>query len=495
MNRLARRVLGSVRVRVTATALVAVACALIVSFALVDAGMRHYRGRVLQATADEQAREVLALNPELATPLVLPTDPSIESGLVQVLRGGKVIGASRPLHRLPPLWDPGDPPIVAAPGVLGSLARDVRAVAVPVSNNGVKGVVVVVMSLQQYDHSVAYVRRLLEIGTPMLIVMVAGISWLIVGRALRPIEMMRREVAEVATVRSGHRVAEPANDDEVGRLARTLNSMLDRIQASSERERRFVSDASHELRSPIANIRTELEVALHHPGVADWPLVASEVLNQNERMEQLVAGLLLLARSDEGSLPAVADPVDLAEVARQAVESVGGTSPLVTVDVAPAPVAVPVVYLERMVYNLLDNARRFATSRVAVTVGTDAAGVVLEVADDGPGVPEADRHRIFERFVRLDEARHRGDGGFGLGLAIVADLSRFYGGSIKVAPNRPGARFVLRLPAAGSTPSPGAGGASGPGGDGTAAPAETSAPGGPSGPGVTAGQAVRIPAT
>src|SRR5579875_1138914 len=117
--------------------------------------------------------------------------------------------------------------------------------------------------------------------------------------------MMRREVAELAPARSGphsHRVAEPANDDEVGRLARTLNSMLEQMEASTLRERRFVSDASHELRSPIANIRTELEVALHHPEVADWLQVAGDVLGQNQRMEQLVSGLLLLARSDEGSL-------------------------------------------------------------------------------------------------------------------------------------------------------------------------------------------------
>src|SRR5579875_2340676 len=161
--------------------------------------------------------------------------------------------------------------------------------------------------------------------------------------------MMRREVAELAPARSGphsHRVAEPANDDEVGRLARTLNSMLDRIQAASERERRFVSDASHELRSPIANIRTELEVALHRPAAADWTEVAGEVLNQNERMEQLVAGLLLLARSDEGSLPVVADPVDLAEVTRQVASSGAGRAdaagPAVRVEAVPAPVTVPV---------------------------------------------------------------------------------------------------------------------------------------------------------
>ena len=111
---------------------------------------------------------------------------------------------------------------------------------------------------------------------------------MIVGRALRPIELMRREVASVAGSPGLHRVVEPETDDEVGRLARTLNSMLDRIESSSERERRFVSDASHELRSPIANVRTELEVALHRPAAADWPVVATGVLGENERMDRLV---------------------------------------------------------------------------------------------------------------------------------------------------------------------------------------------------------------
>lgn len=486
MSRFVRQLLGSVRVRVSLTALVAVACALVVSSVLVDAGMQHYRHRTLMATAQEQARLVMALNPDLTTPLVLPSNASVDTGLVQVLRNGRVLGASRPLHDLPPLWNPGQSQVVQSSEILGELARDIRAVAVPVSSGKVKGVVVVVTSLQQYDHSVAYVRRLLAIGTPMLVLVVGLISWLIVGRALRPIEMMRREVADVATVRGGHRVAEPAVDDEVGRLARTLNSMLDRIQAASERERRFVSDASHELRSPIANIRTELEVALHHPAAADWAEVAGEVLNQNERMEQLVAGLLLLARSDEGSLPAVAEPVDLAEVTRRVAVARSGrpdtAGPAVRLHTASTPVVVPGLYLERMVANLLDNARRYAETTVTVTVGTEGGEAVLRVADDGPGIPEKDRTRVFERFVRLDEARHRGDGGFGLGLAIVADLSRFYGGRIEIRSAHPGAEFVLHLPLA-VRPAPPAGP---PGG------AEPTGTGGAAGP---VDQAVRIPAT
>lgn len=411
-------------------------------------------------TAQQNAREVVEFNPRLSAPLVLPVDPTIESGFVQVLLNGRVIGASRPLRHLPPLWHAGDPAIGPVTDDLEVMGRDINVVSVPVEAAGVKGNVVVVASMQQFDHTVADVQRLLDIGTPMLLAVVGLICWLIVGRALRPIEMMRREVAEVATVAGvsdHHRVAEPANDDEVGRLARTLNSMLDRMEASTERERRFVSDASHELRSPIANIRTELEVALHHPDAADWWQVAGEVLTQNERMEQLVAGLLLLARSDEGSLIEATEPTDLAGVAEDVVADAPPGPPQVRVVILDrAQVRVPVVYAERMVANLVDNARRFAATDVTVTVsscpasleGSEPGYAVLTVTDDGPGVPDADRQRIFERFVRLDAARDRGEGGFGLGLAIVADLSRFYGGSIEVGPGGPGAEFVLRLPAA-----------------------------------------------
>ena len=465
MRGLARRLAGSVRVRVTATALLAVACALGVAAVVIRVDLAHDRQRILVETAQQDAREVVAFNPRLSTPLVLPVDASIDSGLVQVLLNGRVIGASRALRHLPPLWHAGDPAIGPVSDSLDEIGRDVNVVSVPVVTAGVKGNVVVVASMQQFDHTVADVQRLLEIGTPMLLAVVGLICWLIVGRALRPIEMMRREVSEVATVRlatSHHRVAEPANDDEVGRLARTLNSMLARMEASTERERRFVSDASHELRSPIANIRTELEVALHRPDRADWWQVAQEVLGQNERMEQLVAGLLLLARSDEGSLIEATEPTDLAAVAEAVVADAPAGPPQVRlVIVDRALVRVPAVYAERMVANLVDNARRFATANVTVTISTATVSspetpapgennvpvATLKVADDGPGVPEADRQRIFERFVRLDAARDRGEGGFGLGLAIVADLSRFYGGSIEVGSGRPGAEFVLRLPA------------------------------------------------
>jgi signal transduction histidine kinase len=450
MNGLLTRLFASVRVRVTAAALLAVACALGAAVAVVDAGLQHDRQRVLTATAQDEAREVADYNPELTTPLKLPADATIQSGLVQVLRDGRVLGASRLLRHVPPLWAPGDPEVQGDDAQLG-LGRDVQVVSVPISTDGVTVTVVVVTSLDQYDHSVAFIEGLLDLGMPLLFAVVGCICWVIVGRALRPIELMRREVAEVATIHGAHRIAEPAPDDEVGRLARTLNSMLDRIEASSERERRFVSDASHELRSPIANIRTAIEVALHRPLQADWPAIAEEVLAQNARMDRLVEELLLLARSDEGGLLPASASTDLAAVAESVTRAYEGSTPSVVLHSSFAPVAVPGAYLERMLANLVDNARRFAASGIEVTVGRSGACCFVSVSDDGPGVAEQDRKRIFERFVRLDEARDRGEGGFGLGLAIVSDFCRFYGGTVEVGDANPGAVFTLRFPV-GSAP-------------------------------------------
>jgi signal transduction histidine kinase len=454
---LLRRLLASVRVRVTAAAFLAVACALGVSAAIIESSLSHDRQHVLIATAEEQANEVTQLNPLLTPPLDLPPRPTLQTGLVQVVRSdGKLLGESGPLGKLPPQWQPGDPEFQHNSFVFAGQAQDVHVVSVPVVvNKKLLDHVVVITSLDQYDKSLAYVQRLLATGMPILLVVVGLIAWVVVARALRPIEAMRREVTEIATIPGSHRVPEPATKDEVGRLARTLNSMLDRIEASSARERRFVSDASHELRSPIANIRTELEVAMHRPEQADWVSVAREVLAQNERMGHLVQELLLLARSDEGGLQPTTEVTDLGAVAESVAGGFDGDGPPVLVHATGAPVAVPVVYLERVVTNLVDNARRYAATHVEVSVARQGRTAVLRVADDGPGIPEEDRIRIFERFVRLDEARDRGDGGFGLGLAIVADVCRAYRGTVEISDADPGALFTLRFPLARASRIPG----------------------------------------
>ncbi len=444
------RLFAGVRIRVTLAAVVAVACALAASAAIVDFTLQHDRHNVLMTTAQVQAREVLAVDPTLTPPVYVPPSSNVETGLLQVLdHNGLVIAASRVLRQAPPLWVPGDP--MVQPGVGDAAfgpAHDVYTVAVPVTVLGKgRGTVVVVTSLAQYDRGIDSVMRLLEIGLPILLGVVGLICWWMVGRALRRIESLRREVADVAVKPGEHRVAEPNTDDEVGRLARTLNSMLDRLEAASSRERRFVADASHELRSPIANIRTAVEVAMHRPQSANWPDVAAEVLAQDGRMGHLVDDLLLLARSDEGQLNPVSGACDLLVVAQSVVADRPRQDQIsVTVSGSRSPVAVPEAYAERIVTNLVENGARFAKTAVSVAVRPERGQVVLQVRDDGPGIPEGARARIFERFVRLDEARDRTHGGFGLGLAITSDLCRAYGGTISVDDAQPGAIFSVCLP-------------------------------------------------
>jgi signal transduction histidine kinase len=433
---------------VTAVAVLAVGCALAASAGAVQVVLNNDRHNVLMTTAQIQAREFAALNTNSQRIL----GGSLNVGQIQVVGDrGRVLAASKDLRNQPALWAPNDPTI-QAPDSAAFVARDVRFVAVPERIGSEQLTVVVVVSMYQYDRSVQSVHSILEIGLPILLLVVGLIIWWIVGRALRPIDALRREVDDVATRPGERRVAEPLTDDEVGRLARTLNSMLDRLEQASSRERRFVADASHELRSPIANIRTALEVALHRPNVADWPKVAAEVLDQDSRMGHLVEQLLLLARSDEGFLLPAAGASDLAEVTQNVVSSLPPVPrPVaVVVDGPNVDVPVPAVYLERIVTNLVDNARRYARSRVDVTIRRHRHVAVLTVHDDGPGIAPEDRARIFERFVRLDEARDREHGGFGLGLAIVADLCRAYGGTISVTDTGPGAgaAFSVEFPIA-----------------------------------------------
>ncbi|MDO0936677.1 HAMP domain-containing sensor histidine kinase [Streptomyces sp. DG2A-72] len=280
------------------------------------------------------------------------------------------------------------------------------------------------------------------IGFPLLLGVVAGVTWLVTRRALHPVEGIRGEMAAItASEDLARRVPVPDTHDEVARLARTTNETLAALETSVERQRRFVADASHELRSPIASLRTQLEVAAAHPELLDLDGAVADTV----RLQHLAADLLLLARLDAGEGPADTR-VDLAALARE--EAAGRTG--VTVD---APDTVEVAgsrgQLGRVLANLLDNAQRHARSAVTVAVRRDGGRAVVEVADDGEGVPEADRERIFERFVRLDAARSRDDGGAGLGLAIARDVAVRHDGTLTVldAPAG-GALFALRLPLA-----------------------------------------------
>ncbi|MFI0982332.1 sensor histidine kinase [Streptomyces sp. NPDC021093] len=294
--------------------------------------------------------------------------------------------------------------------------------------------------------AVETVRSAMLVGLPVLLVVVGGVTWLVTRRALRPVEGIRREMAAItASEDLSRRVPAPGTGDEVDRLAVTTNETLAALERSVDRQRRFVADASHELRSPIASLRTQLEVAAAHPELLDLEGAVEDTV----RLQDLAADLLLLARLDAGEKPGAAR-LDLSALVRKelAQRADGDRHPVSATLADGVEVAGSRGQLVRVLGNLLDNAQRHAESSVAVTLGGGEAGrVVLEVADDGGGVPEAERERIFERFVRLDDARSRDDGGAGLGLAIARDVARRHGGTLTVrqAPGG-GAVFTLVLP-------------------------------------------------
>lgn len=291
--------------------------------------------------------------------------------------------------------------------------------------------------------AVASVRDAMLIGLPLLLVVVAGVTWLVTRRALRPVEGIRGEMAAItASTDLSRRVPVPSSKDEIGRLARTTNETLAALESAVERQRRFVADASHELRSPIASLRTQLEVGVAHPELLDVPGAVEDTV----RLQRLAADLLLLARLDAGERPSGAR-VDLAAMVREeSSQRVADRIPVRVGELAGGEVAGSRSQLARVLGNLLDNAQRHAVASVRVAVVREGEWAVLRVEDDGPGVPESERERIFERFVRLDDARARDDGGAGLGLAIARDVAVRHGGSLGV---RTGSVFELRLPVAG----------------------------------------------
>ncbi|SEC32402.1 HAMP domain-containing sensor histidine kinase [Streptomyces sp. KS_5] len=321
-------------------------------------------------------------------------------------------------------------------------SADYRFAAVPVEA-GDRGRLTVYAggSLDAEQSAVNTALTVMLIGFPLLLGVVAGVTWLVTGRALRPVEGIRGEMAAItASEDLARRVPVPGTHDEVARLALTTNETLAALQTSVERQRRFVADASHELRSPIASLRTQLEVGVAHPELLDLDGAVEDTV----RLQGLAADLLLLARLDAGERPGDAR-FDLGALAREQAEGRAE----VTVEARSAQVAGSRGQVGRVLTNLLDNAARHARSAVTLTVRREGEWVVAAVADDGAGVAEADRERIFERFVRLDEARSRDDGGAGLGLAIARDVAVRHGGTLTVgrAPAG-GALFELRLPQA-----------------------------------------------
>ena len=330
------------------------------------------------------------------------------------------------------------------PGELGE-PHAVATVGVRINDGGI-GTVIVAKSLQVESSTVKTATALLGAGSALLLGLVI---WLVsrgVRRALEPVEDIRAEVDQITAVRGSGRVTIPASGDEVARLATTMNEMLDRLAQADVATRQFVSDASHELRSPMATIRASLEIA---PGPTQQARAERDavILAETIRLQQLVNDLLTLAKSDDRA-PRRNRDVDLDEIGAGEVRRIRATTPM-TVDAHIEPVRVggDDAQITHLFRNLVDNATRHAKHRIAIEVRGDGPEAVVRVDNDGPPIPVADRERVFGRFTRLDEARDRDRGGSGLGLAIVKSVATEHGGTVTTTQSpQGGCRFEVRLP-------------------------------------------------
>ncbi|MGW4728555.1 sensor histidine kinase [Streptomyces shenzhenensis] len=293
--------------------------------------------------------------------------------------------------------------------------------------------------------------RLLLLAGIVSLVLIAAVTYFAVRIALRPVEAIRVLTASVTASDPRERVTVPATGHEITALATTINSTLQRLDNAAAQQRRFVADAAHELRSPLTTLLASLEVALAYPERTDWPATATTAARQTRRLQALAEDLLLLARLDTRTPTADPETVDLTALAFRLTEQYPLTERPLTLtcdSTAPAYVHGNPDEYERLLRNLIDNAARHAAHRIQITIRNQDDWVVLTVHDDGPGVPPEDAERIFERFVRLDDARSRDHGGTGLGLAIARDLAHRHRGTLTLTPRTLGACFRLRLPRA-----------------------------------------------
>jgi len=439
----------SLRARLTLATSAGLALALAGAAVLLASALRVSLIRDLDVSARQGAVEVAALIAQDRLPSPVPVAPGTLT--IQVLdAAGRITNVSPGADRLVPMLSPAQARAAARTGEARTLAGQplglpslLRVVAVGAAGHHV---VISAISYTQASDSLATLARVLLIGTPLLFALLALVTWLLTGYTLRPIAELRRGAAEVTETGVPRDLPVPPARDEVRLLAVTLNDMLSRLAEAQQRQRDLVSDTAHELRSPIASIRAQLEVALDHPDGLDWTETARDVHADTLRLARLTEDLLLLARLDGQHLRR--KPTDLAAVCESAAARYATARVPVRAETAgPCVVAGDQDALARLLVNLLDNAVRHAASRVCASVREDGGWAVLTVTDDGPGIPSDDAERVFGRFARLDDARDRdGEEGAGLGLAIVRSTAQAHGGTVSLGDAGPGLRVVVRLP-------------------------------------------------
>lgn len=437
-----------------------------VAVALVAGGLGLYGAltyavnRTLDNGALSTAHEVAAMVAEDRLPFPVPVSGA---QVIQVVDAqGRVIGGSATADRLTPLLRPaeldralaGEPVLVE--GARASVSGPLRVSAVRVEQGQAGSVsedlrVIVALQVGDVLASRTALRNALLVSFPLLVGVLAVIAWRVIGWTLQPVETLRTGAERISGAGRAERLPVPEAADEIRALAVTLNGMLDRLAASRARQQSFVADAAHELRSPLASIRAQLEVAAHLGEAGRLPV---DLLLDVGRLSALIEDLLLLARADSDTRrPAVPTRFDaLALLAEVAAAYAAARIPVTTTGGAPIELSADRDELRRAISNLVDNAVRHASSRVHLGAEPAGTDVLLTVVDDGPGIAAEDRDRVFDRFTRLDAARARDAGGSGLGLAIVRELVGRSGGTVGFADAAGGLSAQIRLPT-GSSPS------------------------------------------
>ena len=450
----------SLRARITTVSTTLFAVAVVAGTIALVAVLRASLIRAIDSSASKTGNDVASLVQRDSSPATVLGGSGVD--LIQVVDGSDKVIAKSPLADLiVPMLRPDelararDGHKITIDGARASTDERLRITAVPVGDK----TVLVATGLRRVEQSVHVLRYVALLGSPLAVLIMGLATYWIVGRTLRSVAELRLGAEEIAAAGlADRRLPLPDAQDEVHRLAATLNAMLDRIDASTKRQRTFVGDAAHELRSPLASLRVPLAVAERLEASTDWPAVVQDSLVDVGRLELLVDDLLVMARLDEsGGALRRREPLDLDDLVSCTVADYAHARVPVRASVSPMIVDGDRDGLRRVVVNLIDNAVRYARTTVAVTLTPGAhtggqATAHLEVADDGPGIPAHERPRVFDRFYRVGGSRSRDSGGTGLGLSIVRDLVRAHGGTVRLADNKPGLRAIVTLPVADEPP-------------------------------------------
>jgi signal transduction histidine kinase len=448
-----QRPLRTLRGRLTLVATAVVAVVLVAS----AIGLVLVQRRVLTHGIDEALRQRADnVQAEAARGGALPVEGDPEDSFLQVVDGdGRVLAASVNARGVPaavPPLEPGEATVLRTVA-LSAFAdgAELRVLGRPLGSGSSRSTLVVAKNLDDVAESVSVLMLSLTLSIPGIVALLGALTWWLTGRALRPVESLRAEVASISGTELARRLPVTTAADEITRLASTMNELLARVEQATARQERFVADASHELRIPLTRIRSELEIGLAHPESVDPAPLHRSLLADVAQLQQLVDDLLLLARSGSGAVPMPRTPVDLDDVVLVEAKRLRerGRVRVDTTGLSAARTRGDRNELARAVRNLASNAERHARNVVAFELREDTAWSELVVRDDGPGIPAEHRTTVFQRFTRLDEARSQDAGGSGLGLAIVQDIVTRHGGTVALtSADGEGARFLVRLPRA-----------------------------------------------